>query len=498
MDDRSSRPLVEDQKTAPGTPPARRRGRGLSSKLLMLTLLFVMTSAVLIYIPAITNFRLTWLSDRLAMANTAGVVLAASDIVDLPRDIQDQLLEAVGATAIAIRSGAVSRLIATVEMPPEIDRAVDLRTMEPVAEIVDAFDALFAPEDRTLRVIGNARDGHAIELVMTDGPLRTAMRSYSINLLWLAALISVILSGLLFLSVDRMFVRPMRRLSQAMVAFSEQPDDPARIVEPSGRNDEIGVAEVHLADMQRDLQTTLREQQHLADLGLAVSKVNHDLRNMLASAQLFSDRLGSLPDPTVQRFAPKLIAALDRAIDYCQTTLAYGRAREAPPSRRLVALNRLVADVADVLGLVDHASITFENQVPETLEIDADPDQLQRILVNLGRNAMQALDSDPNQSVVRRLTISATRDNGSVTIAVDDTGPGVPERVRDTLFQAFQSGAGPGGTGLGLAIAAELARAHGGTVALVDKAGPGARFEIVISDRPAPNGRSAKSGRPAP
>lgn len=496
MDDRSSDALIETGETTPREMPRRRRGRGLSSKLLMLTLLFVMISAVLIYIPVIANFRLTWLSDRLAMANTAGVVLAASDVIDLPRDIQDELLEAVGATAIAIRNGSVSRLIATVEMPPEVDRTVDLRSMEPVAEIFDAFDTLLAPEDRTLRVIGNSHDGRAIELVMTDGPLRTAMVSYSVNLLWLAALISVILSGLLFLGVDRMFVRPMRRLSQAMVSFSEQPDDPSRVVAPSGRNDEIGVAEEHLAHMQRELQTTLREQQHLADLGLAVSKINHDLRNMLASAQLFSDRLGGLPDPTVQRFAPKLIAALDRAIAYCQTTLAYGRAREAPPSRRLVALNRLVADVADVLGLVDHATVKFENQVPETLEIDADPDQLQRILVNLGRNAMQALESDPSQSVVRRLTISAERDDGSVTIAVDDTGPGVPARARDTLFQAFQSGVRTGGTGLGLAIAAELARAHGGSVSLVDKHGPGARFEIVISDRPTA-GRHEKNGRSA-
>jgi signal transduction histidine kinase len=325
---------------------------------------------------------------------------------------------------------------------------------------------------------------------MTDGPLRPAMRSYSINLLWLAALISVILSGLLFLSVDRMFVRPMRRLSQAMVAFSERPDDPARIVEPSGRNDEIGVAEVHLADMQRDLQTTLREQQHLADLGLAVSKVNHDLRNMLASAQLFSDRLGSLPDPTVQRFAPKLIAALDRAIAYCQNTLAYGRAREAPPARRLLALDRLVDDVADVLGLVGHATITFENAVPDGLEVDADPDQLFRILVNLGRNATQALESDPSPALIRRLTISAERREGAAVIRVDDTGPGVPETARATLFRAFQGTVRPGGTGLGLTIAAELARAHGGSVTLVDKAGPGASFEIVIPYRRDSNGRS--------
>ena len=490
MDDRPRNPQTET--IAPQTAskmPRARRGRGLSWKLLILTLLFISVSAVLIYVPSIANFRLTWLSDRLAMADTASVVLAAADTVDIPRDIQDQLLAAVGATAIAIRNGSVSRLITTDDMPHEVDRTVDLRMMEPVADIFDAFETLLAPDERMLRVIGNSRNSGSVELVITDTPLRDAMLSYSARILWLAVLISVILSGLLFLSVGRMFVQPMRRLSQNMVAFSEAPDDTSRVITPSGRGDEIGVAEEHLASMQHDLQTTLREQRHLADLGLAVSKINHDLRNMLASAQLFSDRLGSLPDPTVQRFAPKLIGALDRAISYCQNTLAYGRAREAPPERRLLALDRLVDDVADVLGLVGHPTIAFENAVPEGLEVDADPDQLFRILVNLGRNAVQALESDPSPAIIRRLTISAERHNGDAVLRVDDTGPGVPEAARANLFRAFQGTVRPGGTGLGLAIAAELARAHGGSVTLIDKAGPGAGFRIVIPYRRDTNGR---------
>ena len=493
MDDRPVSSRVEVAATPVTRPVPVRRRIGLSWKLLMLTLSFLMVSAILIYIPAIANFRLTWLSDRLAMADTASVVLAASDTIDLPRDIQDELLASVGAMAIAIRSGSVSRLIATVEMPPKVDATVDLRAMDPAVDIFGAFTTMLTPKERTLRVIGNSHSSATVELVIGDAPLRAAMLHYSANLLWLAALISVILSCVLFFSVDRMFVRPMRRLSQSMVTFSEDPDNPSRVVTPSGRGDEIGVAEDHLALMQQELQATLGEQRHLADLGLAVSKINHDLRNMLASAQLFSDRLGSLPDPTVQRFAPKLISALDRAISYCQTTLAYGRAREAPPARRLLVLDRLVDDVADVLGLDGHATISFDNKVPKGLEIDADPEQLLRILVNLGRNAMQALDSDASPALVRRLTISAERVNGGVTIAVDDTGPGVPAQARAHLFQAFQGGARPGGTGLGLAIASELARAHGGSVSLVEKSGPGARFEIAIPDRRGPNGRGGRS-----
>ena len=483
----------EDDTTAVAAARAAngtRRGFGLSGKLLALTVLYVMLSEVLIYVPSIANFRLNWLADRMTMADAASLVLAESIASEVPREIQRDLLSAVGAVAIAIRSGSTSRLIATVDMPPSVDRTADLRAMQPVNEVFDAFDTLFAREPRTLRVVGDSRSGATLEMLISDRPLRDAMIAYSVNILWLAALISVITAGLLYFTINRLLVRPMRRLTENIVDFSEAPEDTGRIIEPSGRRDEIGVAEEHLAAMQHDLQGTLREQRHLADLGLAVSKINHDLRNMLASAQLFSDRLGSLPDPNVQRFAPKLIGALDRAISYCQSTLAYGRAREAAPARRLVVLARLVDDVADVLGLVGHSMIAWENRVPADLEVDADPDQLFRVLVNLCRNAMQALESDPGPAVVTRLSVSAERRGREVTIRVEDTGPGVPEKARASLFRAFQGSMRPGGTGLGLAIAAELVRAHGGSIMLVDTDRPGATFAIVIPDRPSGNGRN--------
>ncbi len=472
-------------------PPRRRRGAGLSWRLFVLTVLFVTASEVLIYVPSIANFRMAWLSDRLTIADAASLVLAESDAAPVPRDIQNDLLKAVGAIAIAVRTGTVSRLIATVEMPPEVDDVVDLHAMDPVGEVTDAFTTMLSAKPRTLRVIGSSSSGAAsLELVISDRALRTAMLSYSINIVWLAALISAITGGLLYFAINRLFVRPMRRLTDNMVAFSVAPEDAGKVVTPTGRGDEIGLAEEHLASMQRTLQGTLREQRHLADLGLAVSKINHDLRNMLAAAQLFSDRLGSLPDENVQRFAPKLIAALDRAIAYCQTTLAYGRAREAAPARRLVALDRLVDDVADVMGLKGHATVAFENRVPAGLEVDADPDQLFRVLVNLCRNAVQALESDLDDAVVRRLSIEASRKGDVVTVSVEDTGPGVPAAARANLFRAFQGAVRPGGTGLGLAIASELVRAHGGAISLVEPGGPGARFVITIPDRPGSNGKT--------
>lgn len=467
-----------------GRSPAPQRGIGLTAKLVVVTIVFVMAIGIASFVPSLAAFRQRFLEDRLASARAASVLLDSSIWSDVPRKVQDDLLSAVGATAIVVRTGSATRLLAAVEMPPTVDETADLRVTDTLESIRDAFTTLLAQSPRTLRVIGPTQDGENLELVISDRPLRAAMLHFAGNILVLSALISILAAIPIYISLQRLFVRPMRRLSQAMVRFSEDPEDKSRIILPSGRTDEIGVAEAELAAMQSQLSDTLSQKRHLADLGLAVSKVNHDLRNLLASAQLFSDRIAALPDPTVQRFAPKLIATLGRAIDYCQTTLAYGRAREREPNRRLVALTRVARDVAEVLGLDQHSSIRFESRIEPGFEIDADPDQLFRVLLNLCRNAVQAMDGDADPAVIRRLLIESSRRGAVAVIRVCDTGPGVPEKAQENLFQAFQGGVRPGGTGLGLAIAAEIVRAHGGTIALVEQTGPGAAFEIAVPDRP--------------
>src|SRR4051794_22061646 len=255
----------------------------------------------------------------------------------------------------------------------------------------------------------------------------------------------------------------MRRLTASMVGFHENPESSARIIVPSQRGDEIGVAERELSDMQRDLVSMLHQKSRLAALGLAVSKINHDLRNMLASSQLLSDQLASVPDPRVQRFAPKLMRSLERAIAFCQSTLSYGRAQEAAPDRRLMLVEPVVAEVRESAGLAACATITWVAAIERGLTIDADPDQMFRVLLNLVRNAAQALESQPGvDPAALQIRITGRREGAVAILEVSDTGPGVPARTRDHLFEAFQTSGRPGGSGLGLAIAAELIRAHGG------------------------------------
>jgi signal transduction histidine kinase len=269
------------------------------------------------------------------------------------------------------------------------------------------------------------------------------------------------------------------------VAYGENPEDPNRIITPSDRSDEIGKAEVELAQMQRQLSQLLQQKNRLAQLGLAVSKINHDLRNMLANAQLISDRLTVSPDPTVQRVAPKLIASLDRAINFCNDTLRFGRTAETAPRREMIALRPVAEEAGDALGLSTDTPTAWIIDIAPGVRIDADREHLFRILSNLGRNAVQALECrDEPAAKPGRIRVTGQRVGTKVVVRVADNGPGIPANVRDKLFLPFQASTRRGGTGLGLPIAVELAQAHGGTLKLLDTPS-GATFELEIPDRPA-------------
>ncbi len=289
--------------------------RGLSIKLLVLTVLFVMIAEVLIFLPSIANFKLRWLEERLGTAAAVSVVLVQEDSESLPRTLQDDVLMAIGAKAIAVRDGGVSRLLVIAEMPPEVDEHIDLARTGPVAAMSGALDTLFFGGQRMLRVFGKVGESASeFELVIPDKRLWAAMLVYSRNVALLSLVLSLFTATLVYAAIDRIMIRPIRAMTSSMLAFARAPDDPGRIIAPEDRSDEIGVAERELADMQQRLQKTLGEQKHLADLGMAVSKINHDMRNILASAQLLSDRLRGVRDPSVQAFAPKLLSALDRAV----------------------------------------------------------------------------------------------------------------------------------------------------------------------------------------
>ena len=493
---RTRSPVANEPSRLPGWLVAlhwRWRDLGLPAKLLMMTVVFVMLAEILIFLPSVSSFRVSWLDERLTAAQLATLAAEGFPGGDVPSGLRAEMLRTAQVKAIASRRRGVRRLVLPVDPSMTIDAHYDLRQRPDslwgsmalrLEQIGDAIAVFFAPDGRTIRVLGSIGDDpdDLVEVVMPEAPLKAALQDYALNILWISILISLATAALVYFALGRLLVRPMMNITRNMVHFSQDPEDTSRIIVPSGRQDEIGTAERELSEMQRQLSGVLLQKTRLAQLGLAVSKINHDLRGLLANAQLLSDRLTAIPDPTVQRFAPKLIASLDRAINFCNDTLRFGRAEEAAPRRELMLLKPLVEEVGEALGLPREGTIEWTLDIDDTLRIDADRDHLFRIVSNLVRNGIEAVEGHRAGSPGGEIGVRAWRDGRRVLVEVRDNGPGVPQKARDHLFEAFTGSQRKGGTGLGLAIAAEIVAVHGGHLELLDTR-EGAAFLFDIPDR---------------
>ncbi|WP_207480289.1 sensor histidine kinase [Arenibaculum pallidiluteum] len=460
------------------TPPLP--ARSLSAKLLLLTIAFVMLAEVLIFLPSIARFRVGWLEERLAAGHLAALTVQAAPGNMVTKELQMQLLAIAGARMVDLQLpgdrvlmlGETSGETAAREEP----RLVDLRTAGAVRLIADAVLVLVSQPERSLiRVVGQSpKDSRAtVTLTLDEAPLATALLDFSGRILLLSIVISLITASLVFLSLNALLVRPMRRITASLVAFREAPDDPAATPVPSGRSDEVGTAERELASMQEAVRTALRQQARLAALGTAVTKINHDLRNILATAAIVSERLAISEDPEVRRVTPRLMRALDQAAELCEQTLAYTRDGAVPLSLSPVDLAELAREVGTELLPREEPDRSWEVAAPPGTVLPADRGQLHRALLNLGRNAFQA--------GAHRVAVGIRPGvDGRTVLTVEDDGPGLPPRARENLFTPFAGSARKGGVGLGLAIAREILRAHGGELRLVASGAGGTVFALEL------------------
>jgi signal transduction histidine kinase len=455
----------------------------LSGRLLLLTVLYVMVSEVLIFVPSIGRYYRDQLDNRIETAEIAILPFTELRGEQLSAGLRRELLLRAGAIAVMLERPDQHELFLVDEMPNHVDLTVDLRKIGVLGGMYQALDCLFEGDDRILHVLAPTRikNAETVEVIVGEAPIRTLVLAFARRLLVEALLISLATAVLVFLSLYLVAVRPIARLTRAMIAFRDNPEDPSRIVMASNRRDEIGRAERELAAMQGDLYGSLRQKARLAALGAAVAKIQHDLRNILASAQLASDRLAKIDDPVVQRLAPRLVASLDHAVSLATNTLRYGRADENPPQRRRVILAPLIDEAveASLSNETSARAIAISNQVDPAMDASADPEQLYRIVLNIVRNAAQVVSGRPEGAIA----ITAKRELRQTAIDIADNGPGIPKAVQERLFQPFALSGRPGGSGLGLAIARDLARAHGGDVTLVATASTGTVFRITIPDR---------------
>ncbi|MBY0136335.1 sensor histidine kinase [Paracoccus yeei] len=453
----------------------------LSGRFAVLTGIFVILAELLILLPSLANYRQDYLESRLERAQIASLALLATD-ESLASDLESELLENAGVFNVVLRRNDVRQLVLSSPIPGPIAATYDLRDQPFLTSARDALAQLMDPQNRVIRVIGAPvnQAGQLIEITMDTARLRTEMIDYGLRLLLISAAFSILTALLLNVAAQRLLLVPIRRVINHMTAYASAPEDARLIITPTARLSELNEAETALAAMQRTVTSSLKQKERLAQLGQAVARISHDLRNILTTAQIFADRLETSADPAVRRAAPKLVNSISRAVNLCETTLAFGKAEEPAPSLSRFNLAALVAEVAEAEALAAEGSaqdgaapIEFLTDVPPGLMVRADRDQMFRVLSNLVRNARQAIEATRRPGTIE---IGAGEDEAEWFIRVGDTGPGLPKKARDYLFQPFSGGSRKGGTGLGLAIAADLVRNHGGRLDLLRSDEEGTQF----------------------
>jgi signal transduction histidine kinase len=483
--------MADDAPLSDPQPKDRRRvfwPGGLSARLLLITaLVVVLANAIIVPVLLATRQR-EWLSDRVAAGELASFVVSAAPEGKVTEQVKRQILASAGLVAVDVEAQGVMRSVLAGK-PQRTVYSIDLRLQDPLSSLSATLQTLFGGGDRMVLVTDRPHyiSGDVVHVLAPDGPLRSILLADLGELLIGALFTSAMAGALVYLFLNFFLVRPMQRITRAMERFRADPDDPEAKIEPSGRRDEIGRAEVELDRMQADLRSALASQARLAALGQAVAKINHEMRNMLTSAQMASERLAASGDPVV---AGRLERALERAVTLATSVLTFGRAEEPPPNPRPTPLKDAVEGAAEDAQLAS-SHITLANAVDARAQVLADPDQLHRILVNLMRNAREAIDGETGRGD-GTLTIDLRVEDGVSIVRVADDGPGLPERARTNIFQPFLGSARKGGAGLGLAISRELAQAHGGDLTLAETTRRGAVFELRLPGAPGPLPKSGE------
>ncbi|WP_447941240.1 sensor histidine kinase [Brevundimonas mediterranea] len=460
---------------------------GLSARLLLLTVAFTLAVEALIMGPNLAAFHERWLRDRLQAAELASVGVEALPYSAVEDDTAAELMRIGGVQAVALTEQGVRRLLLQAPNLPRAPELIDLRQQNSWARLTDPWRTLFGHPDRSLRVQAKPRyrSGDFIEIVTPAQPLKLELKSFLLNSLLVSLLVSVTAGALLYGGLALLVLRPLRRVTRSMERFAADPESEAE--PPSDRHDEIGRVERELSRMQEEVRQSLRSRARLVALGEAVAKINHDLRNMLTSAQMASERLATSADPQVAKALPRLERALSRAAGLSRNVLEYGRSEEPAPQKTRVVLTKALTVAAEDAGL-EPDGVRLVKQLPARFAVEADPDQLYRILVNLMRNARQAIEADGGRPPERRgrgaVTVSAFGEDGVCVVRIADDGPGIPPRLAERLFEPFVSSKSSDGSGLGLTISRELAALHGGDLRLVPgggaNEGSGAVFELRL------------------
>ncbi len=456
-------------------------GHSLSARLLWLTVIVTLLTEVMILLPSLGRERSAWLMNRVTEAHLAALTVSAAPhgVVDL--STRNELLRLSGTEAIRLAQGGRSILVLPPRGTVHAEGAINLAHETLFGSVIRAIEVQFglAPRDVLVTAPSPLQHGVIVQIVVHNPVLAAHLWRYVEHIAALSVAIALLTGLVVYLVLNRVLVLPMRRLTESIARFREDPEHAAPLALAAGaplRDDEIAIAARELATMQTELRAALWRNARLAALGTAVAKISHDLRNILSTALLVADRLSGSADPAIRSGAATLVDAVERATELVTHTLGFAREGPPPLLRAACPLAELVGEVAGQTRLL-HEGLVIGIDVPEDIAPMLDRTQIQRALLNLMRNAAEA--------GAGRIVVSGRVEAGQLLIEIGDDGPGLPERARANLFRPFTGSARSGGTGLGLAIARDLVRAHGGELSLVATGDRGTQFRLAIPLEPA-------------
>lgn len=474
---------VEAVKAAGVRSPARKAlsfFTGLRGRLFLLTVGFILFSELLIFPLLAANARNGWLAGRAQAAQIAALAVEAAPDGRVSEGLSRELLAQAQVVSVAVQAEDFRELVLapSIKIQGPLVR-IDLRG-DPPPSILGVFQTMFAPKGRFIQIIvtPSMTNDREMEIIVPESALKAALIGLSWTIFIVSLIICAVVGAMVYLAIYRLVVRPMQALTDAVIQFSDAPEGALIALKPA-RSDEMRRAQTALHDMQTQVSASFRQRRRLAELGEAVAKINHDLRNSLSAAQIVSEGLAQSDDPRVTRAAPRLERALERAIGLAEATLRYGRADQPAPRVAAVNVTPLIEEAATE-ALSGASGIDWRLDAPESLQAMADPDHVHRIVANLVRNAVRAMTDQPGRNMPAHVRARAFRQGGSVIVEIADNGPGIPNSVMGRLFQPFAGSGSRDGTGLGLAIARELARGMKGELELTSSDDTGAAFTLRI------------------
>jgi len=451
---------------------------GLSWRILGLVVTAIMIAEVLLFLPSLARFRVVYLEQLVESGTLAALALDATPDNMVTDEVRRNLLNNARVdNVVVVEPNKPRRTLIGIPPTPSMP-TFDLAKTSQLDLIWDALAAMSRDGAYYMRIGGESMrlPKAKVWIVIDELPMRIAMYAFAWRVLALSLIVALFTAGLLYLGLRWLVVRPLQDLSADMMAFRRAPEAPGNERAPTGRSDEIGTVDREFQNLQREIRASLRQKTRLAEVGAASNKINHDLRNMLSTARLLSDRLAASGDERTRKLAPTILNTIDRAARLASNALDYVGERPTPKPTTF-DLSDLIDEVGVALqeqgedrdpNLLRH----WQNELGAECQVRADRDLLYRVLVNLGRNAFEA--------GAATVTLSARRENGHLLVDVSDNGPGMPDAVRAQIFQPFTTGGRAGGAGLGLAIARDLVRVHGGDIALLDSNGKGTTFRFTL------------------